>query len=80
MGKVNTYDAGGQGYEFITAQAREYIFESVADTSKRTKFTVVDADLLSVNPQKLEWEFDDLSEKTFTITTYSNQSWQIVEQ
>ena len=24
-------------------------------------------------------EHDDLSEKTFTITTYSNQSWQIVE-
>ena len=36
--------------------------------------------LLSVSPQKLEWEHDDLSEKTFTITTYSNQSWQIVEQ
>lgn len=80
VGKVNTYDAGGAGYEFITATAGEYIFESVADTSKRTKFTVVDADLLSVSPQVLEWEHDDLSEKTFTITTYSNQSWQIVEQ
>ena len=80
VGKVTTYDAGGAGYEFVTAQAGEYIFESVVDTSKRTKFTVVDADLLSVSPQKLEWEHDDLSEKTFTITTYSNQSWQIVEQ
>lgn len=80
VGRVTTYDAGGAGYEFVTAQAGEYIFESVVDTSKRTKFTVVDADLLSVSPQKLEWEHDDLSEKTFTITTYSNQSWQIVEQ
>lgn len=80
IGKVTTYDAGGAGYEFVTAQAGEYIFESIVDTSKRTKFTVVDADLLSVSPQKLEWEHDDLSEKTFTITTYSNQSWQIVEQ
>ena len=54
-------------------------FESVADTSVRAKFTVVDADLLSVNPQKLEWESDDTSEKTFTITTYSNQMWKIEE-
>lgn len=80
VGKVNTFDAGGAGYEFITATAGEYIFESVVDTSVRAKFTVVDADLLTVSPQKLEWEHDDLSEKTFTITTYSNQPWQIVEQ
>ena len=79
VGKVTTFDAGGAGYEFTTATAGEYIFESVADTSVRAKFTVVDADLLSVNPQKLEWESDDTSEKTFTITTYSNQMWKIEE-
>lgn len=79
VGKVTTFDAGGAGYEFTTVTAGEYIFESVADTSVRAKFTVVDADLLSVNPQKLEWESNDTSEKTFTITTYSNQMWKIEE-
>lgn len=79
VGKPNTFDAGGAGYEFTTATAGEYDFELVADTSIRAKFTVVDADLLSVNPRKLEWAHDDTSEKTFTITTYSNQSWTIEE-
>lgn len=79
VGKQITYDAGGAGYQFVTSQAGEYTFESVADTSKRKTFLVVDADLLSVNPSRLEWEHDDLSEKTFSINTYSNQDWTIEE-
>ena len=31
------------------------------------------------NPRRLEWEHDDLSEKTFSINTYSNQDWTIEE-
>lgn len=79
VGKVNTYEAGGDGYEFTTSTAGEYIFESVADPSKRVKFTVTDSDLLNVAPQVLTWESNDLSEKTFTITTYSDQTWTIEE-
>lgn len=79
VGKVNTYDAGGEGYEFITSQAGEYIFESVEDTTKRVTFTVVDNDLLNVSPQRLEWEYNDTSEKTFEITTYNDQTWTIKE-
>lgn len=76
----NQVDAGGpNGYVFITSTAGTYTFTSLGDPTKYCTFTVKDKDVLAVDPQVLTWESNDLSEKTFKITTYSNQPWEIIK-